>query len=67
MSLSQCPLKLQAAAGEGVDRHFFGMKMIAIDEKREIPAIYKDAGFTRSTGFTLTSSQVSIKNLFRIK
>lgn len=51
----------EAAVGEGVDRLFFGLKMIVNEEKMEIPEFYKDVGWTRSTHFTLTSSQVPYK------
>lgn len=32
--------------------------MIAQEEGMELPELYKDVGYTRSTYFTLTSSQV---------
>ncbi|EFN86319.1 carnitine O-acetyltransferase isoform X2 [Harpegnathos saltator] len=51
----------QAATGQGVDRHLFGLKMIAQSEGIELPELYKDIGYTRSTYFTLTSSQVPYK------
>ncbi|XP_014204515.1 carnitine O-acetyltransferase-like isoform X2 [Copidosoma floridanum] len=51
----------EAAAGEGVDRLFFGLKMIARDEKIDLPKFFSDVGYTRSTHFTLTSSQVAYK------
>ncbi|XP_014479313.1 PREDICTED: carnitine O-acetyltransferase-like isoform X2 [Dinoponera quadriceps] len=52
----------QAASGQGVDRHLFGLKMIAQSEGMELPELYKDVGYTRSTYFTLTSSQVPYKS-----
>ncbi|XP_050455190.1 carnitine O-acetyltransferase-like [Cataglyphis hispanica] len=48
----------QAAIGQGVDRHLFGLKMIAQSERMELPELYKDIGYTKSTCFNLTSSQV---------
>ncbi|XP_029158264.1 carnitine O-acetyltransferase-like isoform X2 [Nylanderia fulva] len=48
----------QAALGQGVDRHLFGLKMIAQSEGMELPELYKDIGYTKSTYFNLTSSQV---------
>ncbi|OXU29095.1 hypothetical protein TSAR_004262 [Trichomalopsis sarcophagae] len=51
----------KAVMGEGVDRLFFGLKMIAVDEKIKIPEFFSDVGYTRSTSFTLTSSQVAYK------
>lgn len=44
--------------GEGVDRHLYGLKMIAKSEGIELPELYKDIGYKKSTYFTLTSSQV---------
>ncbi|KAG5326030.1 CACP acetyltransferase, partial [Acromyrmex heyeri] len=52
----------QAATGQGVDRHLFGLKMIAKSEGMELPELYKDVGYTRSTHFNLTSSQVHYKS-----
>ncbi|XP_018300736.1 LOW QUALITY PROTEIN: carnitine O-acetyltransferase-like [Mycetomoellerius zeteki] len=52
----------QAATGQGVDRHLFGLKMIAKSEGMELPELYKDVGYTRSTYFNLTSSQVPYKS-----
>ncbi|XP_012522367.1 carnitine O-acetyltransferase isoform X1 [Monomorium pharaonis] len=51
----------QAATGQGVDRHLFGLKMIAKSEGMELPELYKDIGYTKSTYFNLTSSQVPYK------
>ncbi|KAL0104807.1 hypothetical protein PUN28_016444 [Cardiocondyla obscurior] len=52
----------QAATGQGVDRHLFGLKMIAKSEGIELPELYKDVGYTKSTYFNLTSSQVPYKS-----
>ncbi|XP_063984221.1 carnitine O-acetyltransferase-like isoform X2 [Diachasmimorpha longicaudata] len=51
----------EAVTGAGVDRHLFGLKMIAKEEKIELPALYSDIGFTRSCHWNLTSSQVPFK------
>lgn len=51
----------QAVLGEGVDRHFLGLKMIALQEKMELPELYKDPAYQRSTHYTLSSSQVSFE------
>ncbi|XP_015112385.1 carnitine O-acetyltransferase [Diachasma alloeum] len=51
----------EAVTGAGVDRHLFGLKMIAKEEKIELPALYSDVGFTRSCHWNLTSSQVPFK------
>ncbi|XP_020281994.1 carnitine O-acetyltransferase-like [Pseudomyrmex gracilis] len=55
-------LASEAAMGQGVDRHLFGLKMIAQSEGMELPELYKDVGYTRSTYFNLTSSQVPFKS-----
>lgn len=55
-------LASEAVLGQGVDRHLWGLKMIALSESMEIPELYKDIAYTRSTSFTLTSSQVSFKS-----
>lgn len=52
----------QAVVGQGVDRHLFGLKMIAQSEGMELPELYKDVGYTRSAYFNLTSSQVPFKS-----
>ncbi|XP_076674709.1 carnitine O-acetyltransferase-like isoform X2 [Andrena cerasifolii] len=52
----------KAAIGKGVDRHLYGLKMIAENEGIELPELYKDIGYTKSTYFTLTSSQVPFKS-----
>ncbi|KAJ8681333.1 hypothetical protein QAD02_017120 [Eretmocerus hayati] len=52
----------EAATGEGVDRLFFGLKMIAKEENIDLPNFFTDVGYSRSTSFTLTSSQVAYKS-----
>lgn len=39
--------------------------MIAKQDNMELPELYKDIGFTRSTHFTLTSSQVTLRSLLK--
>ncbi|XP_046607345.1 carnitine O-acetyltransferase-like isoform X1 [Neodiprion virginianus] len=51
----------EAATGQGVDRHLFGLKTIATKEGSTLPQIFTDVGYKRSTHFTLTSSQVPYK------
>ncbi|XP_028050670.1 carnitine O-acetyltransferase isoform X2 [Monomorium pharaonis] len=51
----------QAITGQGVDRHLFGLRMIAKSEGMELPELYKDVGYTRSTHFNVTSSQLPFK------
>ncbi|XP_043487685.1 carnitine O-acetyltransferase-like isoform X2 [Polistes fuscatus] len=52
----------EATLGQGVDRHLYGLKMIALTESLELPELYKDIAYTRSTYFNLTSSQVPYKS-----
>ncbi|XP_058805057.1 carnitine O-acetyltransferase-like isoform X2 [Phymastichus coffea] len=51
----------EATLGQGVDRLFFGLKMMARDEKIDLPKFFSDVGYKKSTYFTLTSSQVAFK------
>lgn len=55
-------LASEATLGQGVDRHLYGLKMIALSESMELPKLYKDVAYTRSTYFNLTSSQVPYKS-----
>lgn len=48
--------------GEGVDRHLLGLKLIALENKIELPEIYKDPAFAKSMNFRITSSQVALKS-----
>ncbi|KAJ8965293.1 hypothetical protein NQ314_004222 [Rhamnusium bicolor] len=50
---------VEAVNGFGVDRHLFGLKLIALENGLEVPAIYKDLAFTRSTHMRLSTSQVA--------
>ncbi|XP_011299476.1 carnitine O-acetyltransferase-like [Fopius arisanus] len=52
----------EAVTGAGVDRHLFGLKMIAKEQNIDLPALYSDVGFTRSCHWNLTSSQVPFKS-----
>lgn len=42
----------------GVDRHLLGLKLIAIENGIEIPKLYQDPSFTRSTHMRISTSQV---------
>lgn len=50
-----------ASSGEGVDRHLFGLKMIAIEKNMTIPEFFNDKAFEKSTHFRLATSQVASK------
>ncbi|TRM64181.1 acyltransferase ChoActase/COT/CPT [Schizophyllum amplum] len=47
-----------AADGQGVDRHLFGLKKV-LKEGEELPAIYKDPAFARTSHWELSTSQLS--------
>jgi len=48
----------EAADGHGVDRHLFGLKKL-LQAGEELPEIYKDPMFTRSSTWLLSTSQIS--------
>ncbi|KZV70168.1 acyltransferase ChoActase/COT/CPT [Peniophora sp. CONT] len=47
-----------AADGQGVDRHLFGLKKL-LREGEEVPGIYKDGAFARTSHWELSTSQLS--------
>ncbi|KDQ62277.1 hypothetical protein JAAARDRAFT_121539 [Jaapia argillacea MUCL 33604] len=47
-----------AADGQGVDRHFFGLKKM-LKEGEPIPAIYTDEAFSKSSHWQLSTSNLS--------
>ena len=47
-----------AADGQGIDRHFFGLKKL-IKEGEEVPKLFKDPAFAASSYWTLSTSQLS--------
>jgi carnitine O-acetyltransferase len=51
-----------AAKGKGVDRHFFGMAMLA-DEKDKIPDLYSDPVFIRSKTWKVSTSHLTHENI----
>ncbi|KAK4880539.1 hypothetical protein RN001_008685 [Aquatica leii] len=51
----------EAMQGCGVDRHLLGLKLAAKDLCCELPAFFSDVGYTRSTHFRLSTSQVATK------
>jgi len=48
-----------ATQGQGVDRHFQGIKMAAKEAGLPIPDIYDDPGYVRSARMRLSTSQIS--------
>lgn len=51
-----------AVQGYGVDRHFQGLKMAAIELGKPVPDLYQDLGYTRSSRMRLSTSQVNISS-----
>ncbi|RDB15196.1 Carnitine O-acetyltransferase, mitochondrial [Hypsizygus marmoreus] len=49
-----------AADGQGVDRHLFGLKK-SLKEGEELPELYKDEAFAKSSHWELSTSQLSSK------
>jgi carnitine O-acetyltransferase len=49
-----------AADGQGVDRHLFGLKRM-LQPGEELPEIYKDEAFSKSSHWELSTSQLSSK------
>jgi carnitine O-acetyltransferase len=47
-----------AADGQGVDRHLFGLKK-SLREGEEVPALYTDEAFAKSSHWELSTSQLS--------
>ena len=48
-----------ATQGLGVDRHFQGMKMAALENNLPLPEIFNDPGYLRSARMRLSTSQIS--------
>lgn len=54
-----------AVQGLGIDRHLLGLKLIARENGMEVPALYSDEGYVKSSTYRLSTSQVpSIYNAF---
>ena len=54
---------LQTISGQAVDRHLLGLKLIALENGRDIPELFMDLAFKESTHFRLSTSQVSLTNI----
>ncbi|XP_049865434.1 carnitine O-acetyltransferase-like [Pectinophora gossypiella] len=52
---------VQALQGFGVDRHLLGLKLTAIENGIELPKLYSDAGFVKSSTMRISTSQVACK------
>jgi carnitine O-acetyltransferase len=49
----------QAVQGQGIDRHLLGLKLIARESGIELPALYADEGYVKSSTYRLSTSQVA--------
>ena len=50
-----------AMSGAGVDRHLLGLKLIARENNIQVPELYSDEAFTKSTSYRISTSQVKKK------
>lgn len=48
----------KASDGQGVDRHLFGLKKL-LKEGEELPQLYKDEAFAKSSNWNISTSQIS--------
>lgn len=51
-----CPNK--AISGQAIDRHLLGLKMVAVEEKMALPAIFTDSSYATALHYKLSTSQV---------
>lgn len=47
---------------ESFDKHLLGLKLIALENKIDLPELFKDVAFNRLTQYEISSSQVSSKH-----
>lgn len=52
---------VEAVNGFGVDRHLLGLKLTALEKKLQLPSLYKDVSYARSSHMRISSSQVATK------
>lgn len=52
---------VQAVSGMGIDRLLLGLKKVAVDCGMNVPELFLDTGYTTSTHFKLSTSQVPSK------
>lgn len=50
-----------ALQGKGVDRHLFGLKLMALENGLPIPDFFSSPGFIKSSNFRVSTSQVATK------
>ena len=51
----------EACNGEAFDRHFFGLKMIAVESGMDLPEFFMDKTFSRALHFNMSTSQIGSK------
>ncbi|KAK9888429.1 hypothetical protein WA026_000677 [Henosepilachna vigintioctopunctata] len=61
-SISLLKISCDAVNGDGIDRHLFGLKMAARNLGKELPEIFQDISFSRSSYMRLDTSQVAFKS-----
>lgn len=49
-----------AVKAQGVDRHLLGLKKIALENGIDVPDLFSDEGYIKSSSFRLSTSQVGI-------
>ena len=52
-------IRFQAVAGKGVDRHLLGLKLAAIEAGMDVPDLFMDVSYMRSSHMRLSTSQVT--------
>jgi len=45
-------------AGQGIDRHLMGLRILAMEQGMAMPSIFTDKGYTCTTTYTLSTSQM---------
>lgn len=53
---------MEAVKGHGVDRHLLGLKLVALENGFAIPKLYEDYGYTKSSQFRISTSQVAARH-----
>ena len=51
---------IQVVNGEGIDRHFLGLKRLAMENGVDLPKLFMDPVFERSSYWQLSTSQVCV-------
>ncbi|XP_070706756.1 carnitine O-acetyltransferase [Pempheris klunzingeri] len=51
----------RAISGQAIDRHLLGLKLLALEEKLPLPAIFTDTAYAKALHYQLSTSQVPSK------